>query len=81
MKEYFKMIKVYDFDGVFDGFCVEVQIDESATECYLYHKNHSVKMLMFGVPTKGIKYDFELLELIMDNIKDDIDIYQDVYIG
>ena len=81
MKEYFKMIKVYDFDDTFEGFCVEVHIDESATEFYLCHKNHSVKMLMFGVPTKGIKYEFELLELIMNNIKDDIDIYQDVYIG
>ena len=76
MKEYFKMIKVYDFDDTFEGFCVEAH-----KEFYLCHKNHSVKMLMFGVPTKGIKYEFELLELIMNNIKDDIDIYQDVYIG
>lgn len=74
-----KEIKVYDFAGIFDGFCVEAHEVKDTTELYLYHNNYGIKSLMFGVLTNSIKSEWELRDLIASNIENHIDIYQDVY--
>ena len=55
MKTYKKEITVYDFEGIFDGFCVEVDKSDEITDIYLYHKQCGIKRYMFGLYTKDEK--------------------------
>ena len=77
MKTYKKEITVYDFEGIFDGFCVEVDCSGEMTEIYLYHKDYAEKMLMFGI---DIKHEWQIRDIIAANIETYINIYTIEYI-
>ena len=77
MKTYKKEITVYDFEGIFDGFCVEVDCSGEMTEIYLYHKDYADKMLMFGI---DIKDEWEIRDIIAANIEEHIKFHIDEYI-
>ena len=77
MKIYTKEITVYDFEDIFDGFCVEVHNDEDKTCFYLYHKMYGIKKYMFGVePTNN---EFIVRDLIISNIENHIENYIEYY--
>lgn len=76
MKIYKKGIIVYDFEGIFDGFCVEVDKSDDITDIYLYHKQCGIKRYMFGLYTKDEK---EIRQIVASNIMDYINIYIDEY--
>ena len=76
MKIYKKEIIVYDFEGIFDGFCVEVDKSDDITDIYLYHKQCGIKRYMFGLYTKDEK---EIRQIVASNIMDYINIYIDEY--
>ena len=76
MKIYKKEIAVYDFEGIFDGFCVEVDKSDEITDIYLYHKQCGIKRYMFGLYTKDEK---EIRQIVASNIMDYINIYIDEY--
>ena len=76
MKTYKKEITVYDFEGIFDGFCVEVDKSDDITDIYLYHKQCGIKRYMFGLYTKDEK---EIRQIVASNIMDYINIYIDEY--
>lgn len=58
-----KNITVYSLTH---DFSVEVENDGEFTECYLSHKNHGVKTLMFGLLSKDIDAN-SLEKLIIAN--------------
>lgn len=76
MKIYKKEITVYDFEGIFDGFCVEVQTEEEETEVYLYHKEYGIKSLMFGILNEDIESEEVLRDIIADYIEDNVERYR-----
>lgn len=77
MKRYNKEIQVYDFEGLYDGFCVEVHKNKTAIEFYLYHKSYGIKELMFGVLPDETEWMIE--NLISININDYINYYTNAY--
>ena len=76
MKTYKKEITVYDFEGIFDGFCVEVEVGDKITDMYLCHKDYSVKKFMFAINTKD---ESEIRNIIAANIEEEIKCYIDRY--
>ena len=81
MKIYKKEITVYDFEGIFDGFCVEAQTElvgeEEAICFYLYHKAYGIKSLMFGLLKKDIESENYIRDIIAANIEADIELYRE----
>lgn len=75
MKTYTKEIVVYELEGRFDGFCVEVHGNEDATSLYLYHKQYGIKMHMIGVNSN----EREIEELIDGLIEDYVETYNNCF--
>ncbi len=50
MRKYKKEISVYEFEGYFQGFRVEVHQSEFGTDFFLYHEDYCDKIQMFHVP-------------------------------
>ena len=47
-----RQVVTYDFEGIFDGYCIDVEtkIDRNdMLEFYIYHKQYNIKKYMFGV--------------------------------
>ena len=72
MKVYKSEITTHDFEGIFDGFCVEV-VQKEKTEFYLYHKEYNVKRFMFSL--KPVTDEVEIRDIIASNIEEYIEIY------
>ncbi len=77
MKTYKKEIMVYELDGQYDGFCVEVHNSKSETELYLYHKRYGIKELMIGVNL--VSNEWEIKQLIDGYIDECIESYIDEF--
>ena len=81
MKIYKKEITVYDFEGIFDCFCVEAQTElvgeEEAICFYLYHKAYGIKSLMFVLLKKDIESENHIRDIIAANIEADIELYRE----
>lgn len=79
-----RQITTYDFDGVFNGFCVDVETDIDNKEklnFYIYHKECSIKAHMFGVFKKTLrKENLSIKDIISGNIKQSIKSYKNRYI-
>lgn len=73
---YKKEITVYDFEDIFDGFCVEVHREKETIELYLYHKNYGIKDLMFGLRSKDIESEAQLRNIIASNLENSIEAYR-----
>ena len=78
MKIYKKEIVIYELDGQYDNFCVEVHNSETETELYLYHKRYGIKMHMIGVDL--ISNDWEIADLIDGYINECVEEYIDEFI-
>ncbi len=81
MKNFVKKVMVYDFESIFDGFCVEVsetkdeKIEEEMIEFHLYHKDYGIKNYMFGLLKKDIKDEWQIRDIIANNIEEYISAY------
>ena len=78
MKIYKKEIVIYELDGQYDNFCMEVHNNETETELYLYHKQYGIKMHMIGVDL--ISNDWEIADLIDGYINGCVEEYLDEFI-
>ena len=76
MKIYKTEITTYDFEGIFDGFCVEV-VQNEKTEFYLYHKKHSIKTYMFGI--ESTTDECKIRDIIASNIEEYIETYTEEF--
>lgn len=87
MKNFIKEVMVYDFEGIFDGFCVEVsetrneKIEEEMIEFHLYHKDCGIKKYMFGLLKKDIKDEWQIRDIIANNIEVYINAYEEEIIN
>ena len=82
MKNFIKEVMVYDFEGIFDGFCVEVseakdEIEEVMIQLFLYHKDYYIKKPMFCLMKKDIKDEWEIRDIIANNIEEYIRAYEE----
>lgn len=76
MKVFKSEITTHEFEGIFDGFYVEVQQKE-LTELYLCHKEYGIKMYMFDC--QAIAEECEIENIIATNIEEYIDTYTDKF--
>lgn len=83
MKNFIKEVMVYDFEGIFDGFCVEVSeakdeiLNEEMIQLFLYHKDYYIKNPMFQLTKKDIKDEWEIRDIIANNIEEYIRAYEE----
>lgn len=77
MKIYKTEITTHDFEGIFDGFCVEI-VQGETTEFYLYHKECKIKMYMFGI--ESTTDECKIRDIIASNIEKYIEIYTEEFL-
>ena len=69
----------YNYDG---KYLVDIIVkkDEQCYEAWLYNKDYGVKDLMFGVPMdENTKSEREFLTLVLNNIQEHINLYEEEY--
>lgn len=75
-----RQITTYDFDEIFDGYCVEVETDldnKDILNFYIYHKQCGIKDYMFGIFKKQMKQEEITVEdIISGNIGQSIKLYE-----
>ena len=75
-----RQITTYDFDGIFDGYCVDVETgidNKDMLNFHIYHKDCGIKDYMFGVYKKQLRQKGLTVEdIISGNIEQSIKLYE-----